>query len=518
MYESKYRQYVTLSTNRFAEEDEILRGLDPAPRGAGVPLYAKDGAVYVDDKDNHSMIIGGTGCGKSRCVSKTTIRAIIEAMENAIVNDPKGELYKATAHFAKQRGYNVQVLNLRNPEKSARWNPLYQIYWYYINGHLSKAYQAIDDLAKTLMSSIESERDRYWEQMAGDYFAAIVGICMMCSEDASHFTFENILPLLRPSGERIIKIMLGKLNDVSESVISSVSGVHDLDASQTKSCVYSVLRAGIGSLVKNDSLLKLFDSNEIDFYKMAEEPTVIYIIYPDEKQAMNNVVSAFLTQAYTSLLDICDSREDNKLPIRVNFVLDEFSNLCPIEAFDNRISEARSKNVRYHLFIQSMNQLGEKYGGSVAETILSNCTSWICFSSKESKFLETLSSLCGTVIDHTGRERLLISPSELQYLEKGEDDVEVLILRQGVRPYISRLPYFDKLYGEQELLPERETRTLTTKVKLSTNDWMELAGKCSGKPKKETTIPVTADKADKETEAFLKLRFDAYFGPIDGEG
>lgn len=479
MFEAKYSRFMMTNTTRFAEEDEILERLMPAGEGAGVPLYERDGVVYVDDMDNHSMVIGGTGCGKSRASCKTTIRSLLTKGESVVVNDPKGELYKSTVGYAYKKGYKVRVLNLRHPEKSDHWNPLYQAYNYYKNGQISKAQQAIDDLSTELMQKTANERDRYWDQVAGNYFARLVEMCMICADSCDCFTFENILPLCSEDSEKYVKGMMAHIPDLSEASRSAIYSVVDLNAEKTKSCIYGVLHTGIDSLVKNDSLLKLFNSNEIDFYKLAEEPTAVYVIYPDEKSAMNSVITNFLTQAYTSLLDVCDARADNKLPIRVNFVLDEFSNLCKVEHFDNRISEARSKNIRYHLFIQSMNQLGEKYGDKVAETILSNCTSWTCFSSKETAFLDTISKLCGRVVDYTGREHCLISSSELQYLEKGEESVEVLILRQGVRPYVARLPYYDKLYDvDNSSMPAFEMITsLTSSRKLWPGDWLRLANR-----------------------------------------
>lgn len=355
-------------------------------------------------------------------------------------------------------------------------------------------------------------------------------MCLRCSTDPSHFTLENILPLLKESSEGIIRSMLGAFDNVSEAMKSGLSSVLDLSAEKTKSCIYGVIHAGVDSLVKNDSLLQLFNDNDIDFYMLAEKPTVIYIIYPDEKTSMNNIVSSFLTQAYTALLDVCDNREDNKLPIIVNFILDEFSNLCAIDHFDNRISESRSKNIRYHLFIQSLNQLSEKYGEKVAETILSNTTSWTCFSSKEVDFLNTISKLCGTVIDYTGREKPLISSAEMQYLEKGKEGVEVLVLRQGVRPYVTKLPYYDKMFGTDEasLLGRKVSRCIGA-VKLAPSDWIQLAREryersLSNKTDSENISDVYVngsvddeDVDDEELEDLLKKKFDELFGPIDDD-
>lgn len=521
MFESKYSKYLTENKTRFAEDEEMTHSLSTVNQGCGVPLYAKGKTIYVDNMDNHSMTIGGTGCGKSRAVSKVLIKSIIENKESGIINDPSGELYEATAEEAGIT-HKVCVLNCRLPEFSDRWNPLYTIYQYYQSGQISKAQQAIDDFCVNLMSKTADKNDRYWDMVASTYVSKVMELCLMFSKEPSDFTLENILPLCNEKAEATITNLMSYIPNLSEAIKSGLSSVLDVCAERTKSCIYGVIHTGLDSLVKNDSLLKLFNSNDIDFRELAEKPMLIYVIYPDEKQCMNNIVNSFLTQAYTSLLDICDEREDHKLPIRINFVLDEFSNLTQIEHFDNRISESRKKNIRYHLFIQSMNQLSEKYGDKNAETILSNCTNWICFSSKEIKFLDTLSKLCGTTIDYNGRENPLISSSELQYLNKGDKGVEVLILRQCVRPYVTELPYYDYLYPDYKraIMSERQ-RPKSNHTKLDSSGWLKLAKDYYDSFQANQVTEGTDDDLDDELEYDLNLelqkKFDELFGPIDSE-
>ena len=516
MFESKYSKYVTYNDTRFAEEDEILSTLSPSDKGSGVPLYEKDGVIYVDDRDNHSIVIGGTGCGKTRASCKVAIRSVIENGESAIINDPKGELYRATVTFALSRNYRIRVLNLRTPEKSHHWNPLHLIYHYYTKGNLSKAQQAIDDFCSALMCNTISKNDRYWDATATAFLSRIIEMCMYFSASPSHFTLENILPLCAESSRRNVVSLMNNVSNISEDIRSALDSVVSLDAERTRTCVYSVLQTGLNNLVKSSSLLTLFNSNEIDFYSMAYTPSINYVIYPDEKETMNNVVKAFLTQAYTALIDVCDEQPDDKLPVRMNFILDEFSNLTPVDKFDNRISESRSKNIRYHLYCQSMNQLSEKYGESVAETILSNCTSWTCFSSKETKFLNSISNLCGTVYDFNGREQYLISPSELQFLSKGEDSVEVLILRQGVRPYVTNLPYYDKVYETDPFPPEIKPVRTTAHVRLSAYNWEKLAVDYNKKHKElppRILTPPALEESEEDTTT-LQGKILYHFGPI----
>lgn len=520
MFESKYSKYLTENKTRFAEEEEITHSLSTVNQGCGVPLYAKGKTIYVDNMDNHSMTIGGTGCGKSRAVSKNLIKSIIKNKESGIVNDPSGELYEATAEEASV-AHKVCVLNYRSPEQSDHWNPLYSIYQYYANGQISKAQQAIDDFCVNLMSKTADKNDRYWDMVASTYVSKVMELCLMFSKEPSHFTLENILPLCKEKAEATITNLMSYIPDLSEDIKTGLGAVVDVCAERTKSCIYGVINAGLSGLVKNDSLLKLFNSNDIDFRELAEKPMLIYVIYPDEKQCMNNIVNSFLTQAYTALIDICDEREDHKLPIRINFALDEFSNLVQQENFSNRISESRKKNIRYHLFIQSMNQLSEKYGDRVAGTILSNCTNWICFSSKEIKFLDTLSKLCGTTVDYNGRENPLISSSELQYLNKGDKSVEVLILRQGVRPYVTEFPYYDYLYPnfKRAVMSERK-RPNNNHTKLEYRDWLKLA-KDYYDSYQANKVTEEADDLDGEPGCDLNLelekKFDELFGPVDFE-
>ena len=42
----------------------------------------------VDNGDTHSIVVGPTGCGKSRAVCKTLITSIISQGESFLVNDP----------------------------------------------------------------------------------------------------------------------------------------------------------------------------------------------------------------------------------------------------------------------------------------------------------------------------------------------------------------------------------------------------------------------------------------------
>lgn len=195
---------------------------------------------------------------------------------------------------------------------------------------------------------------------------------------------------------------------------------------------------------QNSGLMKMLSGDVVDFQSLSKKQSVIYLIYPDEKNNLNFLVNLFLTQCYETLVRTAFECEGDRLPLRVNFLLDEFSNLTPISNFDNRISEARSKNIRYFLFIQSFCQLKQKYENN-AETIISNCNNWICFSSTEMDFLEKISRICGNEVDYNGNEHPLLSPFDMQHFQKTDESVEVLIIKRGLYPFVTALPDYEYL-------------------------------------------------------------------------
>ncbi len=148
------------------------------------------------------------------------------------------------------------------------------------------------------------------------------------------------------------------------------------------------------------------------------------------------------------------------MKIRVNYILDEFSSLPTVKDFPAMITAARSRNIRFNLFVQSKNQLINRYN-TEAETIQSNCNNIIFLTSREINLLSEISNLCGTMYD----ERIskpVVTISELQRLDKHNG--EALILSGRFKPFISNLldiDYFNVNTTEEPYLRKRKTEDST---------------------------------------------------------
>ena len=445
MYEAKYARYLHRTTARFAEEDEIMAGAaqtgGSSYLASGTPLYYSSGRYYLDDSDTHSLIIGPTGCKKTRLTVVPTVRSIIANRESAVINDPKLEIYRKTAEAARKAGARIHIVNMRDAKHSDGWNPLRMAYRLYDRGKMDEAQQAIADFAECVIApELEKTGERYWGDLSG---SVIKGVLMMYMQTVAeeHFHLKNIIPLFYADQFELLKKISEAMDPISPATYH-LKCLTSLEAEKTKSCIYSTLLSMLAPFVQNQAVLQMLCTNSFELEELARRPTLIYLAYPDERISLNFLCACFITQCYETLVSYAAARPDDRLPIRVNFILDEVSNMTPIPLFDNRISEARSKNIRYFLYAQSYGQLRDKYGDA-AECLVTNCGNWIVFSSKETEFLQRISDLCGKEIDDRGNLQPLISAYELQHLRKKTESAEVLILRQGKYPYITALPDYE---------------------------------------------------------------------------
>ena len=92
------------------------------------------------------------------------------------------------------------------------------------------------------------------------------------------------------------------------------------------------------------------------------------------------------------------------------------------------LTAARSRNIRFHLVIQSYEQMVDKYGEHISKTIMDNCGNMIYLHSRELSFLNYISTLCGS--NEYGRP--LLSVSRLQRLNKNE----TIIFHDRCYPYL----------------------------------------------------------------------------------
>ena len=442
------------TTDAFLKETSVVNSTSDTLESAGIPLtHIDENSFATSSEEKHCFVIGDSGCGKTRRVILPTIRLLAKAGESMVISDPKGELYKTTANSLEKKGYSVHVLNFRNPKCGNRWNPLAIIDKFYHSGDSDskdKALMLINDIVSVLIDGMEG-KDPYWAMSAGSVFR---GVCLYILEygEPGDLTFENIALTAREINEYIEKEKnAGSYSSKPfEAFIASLPkgspitqnlSVIITNASTTRSCIMSEFETMTSLYSSQESLMDLFAISEIDINSLGISPTAIFFILPDDTEALYPIATVFVKQIYSSLVSLADEQENGKLPNRVTFLLDEFANFAKMPSIESMLTAARSRNIRFVLVCQSMDQLTKKYEQSGTETLLANCRIWVYMSCRNLPFLRRLEELAGYYISpHTYEKIPLIDIGELQHFEMGK----VLVLNDRCRPMLGFLPDYEE--------------------------------------------------------------------------
>lgn len=434
-----------LNSTRFMTQEEFAKQFaeldmkDAAYPVGGIPVLVKDNKIYVDAQDSHTIIFGATGSKKTRMFVMPAIGILARAGESFVVTDTKGELFDRTLGDVAAHGYKNCCINLRDFHNGITWNPLALPYRYYHNGKKAKAVEFAIEMAKMIIGT-ENTDDVFWPNTAIDVLSGFI-LLLFEKADESECHFKALVELwgsyVSNRKEMISKIKKEFANTVVYQKIASLDNASE----KTVGSIEAFVVMGLNKLCLNEEFIEFISQDGLDIQKLTEEKNAIYLVVPDENTTYHFIVSLFLEQLYEVLLEKAQTEPMQKLPVRMNFLIDEFANIPRIQNMDAMITAARSRNIRFHLIVQGMKQLQQKYGDS-AETISGNCNNWIYLYSKEYELLQEISHLCGEVVYDNNVRMPLFSEFDLQHLNKEEG--EALVLAGRNYPCLSNLADIDR--------------------------------------------------------------------------
>jgi len=442
--------------SRWAKEKEIKEELEMVEitqknaKAAGVPLILNEKEMWVDNSEYHSLVIGATGSGKTQTVILPMVHSLAKARESMIITDPKGEIYEKTSNMLRSRGYQILLLNFRDPQNGNAWNPMTLPYQMYKSGNQDKAIELLDDLALNILYDESNKNsDPFWEKTSADYFS---GVALGLFEDAKPEEINiNSISLATTVGEEkfggstYIKEYFSAKDPASAAAINASSTI--MAPSETKGSILSVFKQKVKLFASRENLSEMLSHSDIDLKSIGEKPTAVFIVIQDEKKTYHSLVTILLKQIYETLISVAQSH-GGKLPIRTNFLLDEFANMPPLKDVTTMITAARSRKIRFTMIIQNFAQLDSVYGKEDAETIRGNCGNIIYLITTELKALEEISKMCGEVKSKSEDKTAstpLVTVSDLQRMKQ----FEVIILRMRKQPFKTKFtPYFKLKWGK----------------------------------------------------------------------
>lgn len=436
----KEKGYSKWSTDKeFKNGLSVVNIRDEKTDAAGIPLYSKKGKMWVDNGEDHYLVMGATGSGKTVIVAKPMIKLLAKHNESMILTDPKGELYEETAELLKAEGYNIITLNFREPQHGNAWNPMSLPYQLYKEGNTDKAIELLDDLALNILYEEKSSGDPFWEKTAADYFT---GLALGLFEDGTPEQINlNSLNLMCSLGEErfggpnnnyIKEYFNGK--DPSKPAYINASGTV-FTADETKQGIIATFKQKIKLFSSRENLSEMLSYSDFDMRDIGRNKTAVFLIVQDEKKTLHPLATIFIKQCYETLIDVAQE-SGGKLPFRTNFILDEFANMPPLKDVTTMVTAARSRLIRFTFIIQNFAQLTQVYGKENGDTIRGNCN-LVYLISSEIAALEEISKMCGEVKSKEKEKTAstpLVTVSDLQRLSK----FEIIVLRRRMFPYKTR--------------------------------------------------------------------------------
>lgn len=354
--------------------------------------------LYVIDDDTHSLTIGATRSGKTRTIVLQSICVLALAGESMVMSDPKAELYQFTYPFLERLGYNVLAVDFRNPYKSHRYNFLQPIIDAVDANDIPKAIEATWDLTAVLVG--ETKGERIWKDGEASTIAAAIMCVVFDNKKLSLKQYQNltnvyffISEMCKTIGNTMPLIEYMKQLDPDHPARGLVA-ISEIAPSKTRGSFFTAALTTL-RLFTNPLIAGITSTSDFTPGDLVDKKTALFIILPDEKNTYYSLASLLVAQIYEQLVSRADGR-GGRIPIRVNFMLDEFGNFTTIPDFSNKLTVGGGRGMRFNLFLQGFGQLEEKYGKEAARTIRGNCETWIYLQTKDSETLKELSEKLGT--------------------------------------------------------------------------------------------------------------------------
>ena len=386
-----------------AEDGE--KGTDPYklfPKGGIVVGMEKMGnreKLYLIGDDTHTLTIGATRSGKTRCLVIQSICSIALSGESLVISDPKAELYHYTADYLKKLGYEVICLDFKNPEKSTRYNLLQPVIDAINEDDMERAEMYAWDITNILVGD-NTSNEKIWENGEKSTIAAAI-LCVV-ADNRKRPEYQNLTNVYwfiaemsksvggkTPMSEYMKKLPAKHparaLMSIAEVAPSRTKGSFDTSALTT-------LR-----LFTSRSVYAITHRSDYNIADIGRKKQALFLILPDEKTTYYPIASLMVSQLYELLVRQSDLR-GGRLENRVNFVLDEFGNFTKLNDFTNKLTVAGGRGVRFNLFLQSFEQLTQKYDKETAAIVKSNCQTWIYLQADDK---ETLQDVCDKLGKYT---------------------------------------------------------------------------------------------------------------------
>lgn len=426
-----------------------------------------EGIPFEYQRNNNVFYLAGSGSGKTFSFVKPNL---MQCFGSYIVTDPKGQLIHEMGNMFKKEGYKIKLLDVWSLTNSNTFNP-----FKYIPVDDTDTETTIDELIDILVEATNkgqksSTEAPIWGNAEAQLLRALIGYLHYSHKPGQPYpTFSDIGLLIENVNDKAddpdtpgkIDILMSGLEKDLGSAGKSNYAVRNWAAfnnnyqGETRINVTSNPTSRF-SIFYNEAVQKLTETDDMDIESWGTEKTVVFLTIPALSTTYNFLATMLIKLALTTLTKQATFEHRGKLPIPVNFCLDEVTNLGKIPNLASALATIRSFNISAFLIVQVLKALEAVYKDETAG-IIGNCDSFVfggqnLTGKKETDDAEYVSHALGTgtidiVVDpkkgknlspqYSKGGRALMTPEEVRTMP----NTKSIVFVRGFNPFI-----FDKYH------------------------------------------------------------------------
>lgn len=329
----------------------------------GIVLGLKQGLLLRNDGDQHVMVIGSPGQGKSRGF---VIPTMMSFEGSQVVLDMSGELFEETSGYLKERGYDIFLL-APGSKFTDGYNPLDLI--------SSDPNQRITDLQKLtqmlLPERLRSDSSDFWEESARILLTAMLGFVLECPDTRKSLSeLYRILNAMSDERKAIVQLLENYeavLSDQTRMQLTKFAGRHEKLGEGIAAEIVAKL-----NFLQNPLVEALTSITSIPIDTIRKRKVAIYVQADwNAIQIYERLISMFIQQMADKLVQLGPLRNGEH---EVLMMLDEFGNGGRIDTVLTLAPLIRKNGVRFVFILQDGAQLERLYQRSGQKILMGAST------------------------------------------------------------------------------------------------------------------------------------------------
>ncbi len=329
----------------------------------GIVLGLKQGLLLRNDGDQHVMVIGSPGQGKSRGF---VIPTMMSFQGSQVVLDMSGELFDETSGYLKDKGYDIFLL-APGSRFTDGYNPLDLI--------STEPNQRITDLQKLtqmlLPERLRSDSSDFWEESARILLTAMLGFVLECPDTRKSLSeLYRVLNSMSDERKAIIQLLENYeavLSDQTRMQLTKFAGRHEKLGEGIAAEIVAKL-----NFLQNPLVEALTSITTIPIDMIRKRKLAIFIQADwNAIQIYERLISMFIQQVADKLVQMGPLPNGEH---EVLMMLDEFGNGGRIDTVLTLAPLIRKNGVRFVFILQDGAQLERLYQRSGQKILMGAST------------------------------------------------------------------------------------------------------------------------------------------------